>query len=181
MKICIFGSSFNPPHIAHMQIVEGLKKMNFDQLLLMPTGLPNHKKIDITNEDRVLLVEAFGKLCDVQVTYHEIENNFRYTVESLQFLNFPKDVEIYFTIGSDSVNTLLTWDFFDELKELVTFVVVKRPGVAMNQEILKQIKYLPLEIETTDISSTKLRADATSEYIPKPIFDIIISKHLYNS
>lgn len=179
MKICIFGSSFNPPHIAHMQIVEGLKTMNFDQILIVPTGNPNHKKIEITTDQRLALINEFVQICDVDVSFHEIENKFAYTVESLEFLNFDSGVEIYFAIGSDSVNSLPSWDYYERLKEMVTFVVIKRPGIEIDQRVLKQINYVELEIETADISSSQLRANLDRAYIPKSIYNIICEKQLY--
>lgn len=181
MKICIFGSSFNPPHIGHLQIVAGLKQMDFDQILIVPTGNPNHKKINITTEDRLALISEFSNLCNVEVSLHEIENQFEYTVESLEYLNFNSDVEIYFAIGSDSVNSLPTWDKFDRLKQMVTFVVVNRPGIPMSDEVLQQIKYVYLDIETTDVSSSQLRKQINPNMIPPEVYKIIAERNLYPS
>lgn len=181
MKICIFGSSFNPPHLGHVQIVEGLKQMNFDQILIVPTGNPNHKQITIRIEDRLALIEAFGQLCNVQVSLHEIENNFEYTVESLEYLNFDQDDEIYFAIGSDSVNSLPTWDKFEQLKQMVTFVIIKRPGIEFDNSVLSQINYVYLNIETADISSSALRQKLDEQFIPSEIYQIIVERQLYQN
>lgn len=179
MKRCIFGSSFNPPHLAHQQIVEALKQLNFDQVLIVPTGNPNYKQIEISTSHRIELVEAFAKLCDVEVSFHEIENQFGYTVESLDYMNFDQADEIYFAVGSDSVNSLPTWDYFDRLKAMVTFVVIKRPGVELDQQVLNQIKYINLEIETADISSSQLRTKLDRQFIPEPVYDLIRQYNLY--
>lgn len=179
MNICIFGSSFNPPHIAHVEIVEGLKTMGCDRTIVVPTGNPNHKKIEISNQDRMLLIEQFVKLCDVEVSYHELEQNFEYTVESLNYLNFKKTDKVFFTIGSDSVNTLESWDYFDCLKDMVIFVVVNRPGIKMDSKVLAKINYIELEINTTDISSSQLRANLDRKYIPQSIYQIIEERKLY--
>lgn len=180
MKICLFGSSFNPPHLGHLQIVEGLKQMEFDQILIVPTGNPNHKQIEIATDDRLALITEFAKLCQVEVSLHEIENKFEYTVESLEYLNFDRDVQIYFTIGSDSVNTLPTWDQFERLSQMVTFVVVNRPGIEIDESVLAQINYIKLDIKTADISSSQLRAHIDPRYLPQPIYQTIIDRQLYN-
>lgn len=179
MNICIFGSSFNPPHIAHVEIVEGLKAMGFDRTIVVPTGNPNHKKIEISNQDRILLIEQFAKLCDVEVSYHELEHNFEYTVESLNYLNFKQSDKVFFTIGSDSVNTLESWDYFEQLKDMVTFIVVNRPGIEMDSNVLTKINYIELKINTTDISSSQLRTNIDSKYIPQSIYQIIKERKLY--
>lgn len=179
MNICLFGSSFNPPHIAHMQIVEYLKKLNFDKVILVPTGNPNHKKIDIKLTDRIDLVKAFASECQVEVSYHEIENSFEYTVESLEYLNFKSDDNIYFTIGADSLNTLPTWDYFEKLKEMVSFVIFNRQGVELNQDVLKQISYQLIDFTPTDVSSTELRINLQQQLLPKSVYEIIKSRNLY--
>lgn len=181
MKICIFGSSFNPPHIGHVQIVEGLKQLGFDKILVVPTGNPNHKKIEISTEDRLDLITEFVKLCDVDVSMHEIENNFEYTVESLDYLNFSAEDEVFFAIGSDSVNSLPTWDYFDRLKTMVTFVVIDRPGIEMDPKVLEQINYVYLDTKTADISSSSLRKDINPKFIPEEVYQIICERNLYNS
>lgn len=181
MKICIFGSSFNPPHIAHQEIVLGLKKINFDKLIIVPTGNPNHKKIDISLEDRLNMVQIFAKTNEVDVSLHEVENQFAYTYESLQYLNFDNSVEIYFTIGGDSVNDLEKWDYFEKLKEMVTFVIVNRSGYELNAEILNKINYIMLDTKTTEVSSSELRANLNKELLQPEIYEYIINHKLYSS
>lgn len=178
MKICLFGGSFNPPHIAHKQIVMALKKEKFDQLYIVPTGKPNHKQIEISDQDRILLVKAFAKECDVMYSLHEIENNFSYTVESLDFLNLADD-NIYFTIGGDSVNSLPTWDYFDRLKTMVTFVIINRPGLDLDPNVLSAINYMILDCKTEDVSSTDLRNNLNRELVPAAVLQVIEEHNLY--
>ncbi|WOO87587.1 nicotinate (nicotinamide) nucleotide adenylyltransferase [Mollicutes bacterium LVI A0039] len=181
MNVCIFGSSFNPPHLAHMQIVEQLKEMGFDKVLLVPTGKPNHKQIDIATADRIDLVHAFANECQVEISFHEIENNFEYTVESLKYLNFAQSDDVYFTIGGDSLNNLPSWDYFNQLKEMVTFVIFNRVGFELDHEVLKQIKYIELEYVPIDVSSTELRANIDAKLIPSSVYKIIKERNLYQN
>lgn len=180
MKVCLFGSSFNPPHIAHMQIVQGLKLENFDKLIIVPTGKPNHKQIDISDEMRIEMVKAFARECEVEYSLHEVENQFEYTYQSLEYLDFDDQTKIYFTIGGDSLNALASWDYFEKLKQMVTFVVVNRPGLDLDQNILRQINYQILDCQTTDVSSTALRAKIDKDLIPESVYQVIKKYHLYN-
>lgn len=179
MRVCIFGSSFNPPHIAHQEIVLGLKQLEFDKLLIVPTGNPNHKKIGISLEDRLNMACIFAKTNNVDISLHEVENQFAYTYESLQYLNFDITTEIYFTIGGDSVNDLEGWDYFDKLKEMVRFVIVNRSGYQLNENILNKIDYVILDIETTAISSSELRTKVNSKLLQPEIYNYIIEHKLY--
>ncbi len=180
MKVCLFGSSFNPPHIAHVEIIKRLKELSFDHLILVPTGKPNHKKIDISDQDRIEMTMAIAKELDVEVSLHEIENEFEYTVESLNFLNFKQEDEVYFTIGGDSVNSLKEWDYYEKLKNMVTFIVINRPGIELDVNTLNDINYVLLDLKTTDISSSQLRKQVDRSLIPKEVLEIIDKKGLYN-
>ena len=45
MKICIFGGTFDPPHIGHLLVAQTVcEAENFDKILFMPANKPPHKK-----------------------------------------------------------------------------------------------------------------------------------------
>jgi nicotinate-nucleotide adenylyltransferase len=46
LKIGVFGGSFNPPHIGHVQAAEAaLDQLTFDLLFIIPCGVPPHKPL----------------------------------------------------------------------------------------------------------------------------------------
>ena len=52
-----------------------------------------------------------------------------YTYDTMEALREREpDVQFYFIIGGDMIDSLHTWYRIDELVELVQFVGVKRPG-----------------------------------------------------
>lgn len=179
MKICIFGSSFNPPHNGHLQMANHLKRMDFDRVLIVPTGNPNHKQIGISDTHRRNLVLLFQQLTDIEVSFHEMENDFEYTYQSLEYLNFDKDDEIYFALGADSVNTLPTWDYFPELRARLIFIIFNRPGISLDSRVLEQIEYRIMPIEITNVSSTQMRICPASNLIPPSIYAYIIENNLF--
>ncbi len=179
MKICLFGSSFNPPHLAHAQIIEGLKGANFDRLIIVPTGTPNHKQIKIDETKRRELLACFAKEMDVEISFHEVDNKFAYTAQSLDFLDFSTDDKVYFAIGYDSVNTLPSWDHFERLQKMLTFVIIKRPGVVVDEQVLAQIDYQMLDIKTADVSSTQLRLKLDEQLLTPKVYEKIQELKLY--
>ena len=43
-RIGIYGGSFNPPHIGHIQAAQqAIRTLKLDKLLLIPAGIPPHK------------------------------------------------------------------------------------------------------------------------------------------
>ena len=44
MKIGIYGGTFNPPHLGHLQAARAVfELLKLDKLLLIPAGIPPHK------------------------------------------------------------------------------------------------------------------------------------------
>ena len=47
MKIGIYGGTFNPIHLGHMEAARfAVEYLGLDQLLLVPAGIPPHKTMD---------------------------------------------------------------------------------------------------------------------------------------
>ena len=43
-KIAMFGGSFNPPHMGHLELAEKfIRELKLDKLLLIPVFTPPHK------------------------------------------------------------------------------------------------------------------------------------------
>ena len=46
MRVCIFGGTFDPPHIGHLLIAQTVcEAEKFDKILFVPANIPPHKKI----------------------------------------------------------------------------------------------------------------------------------------
>ncbi len=168
MQIAIFGGSFDPIHIGHVNIVkEALNILCIDKLVVVPTFL-NPFKSEFYFEPKQredLLIKVFKNYKDVEICNYEIKQN--KTVYSIDTVKYIKDLykpsKIYFIIGSDNLEKLNKWKQIDELKELVEFVVAKRKGFEIKD---KSFKTLEVNI---DISSSILRDTLNLNYIPKQI------------
>jgi len=59
-RICLFGGTFDPIHIAHLQIADAARKrLDLDQVIFIPAANPPHKdNATLTSfEDRFRMVE----------------------------------------------------------------------------------------------------------------------------
>ena len=170
MNIAIFGGSFDPPHIAHENIVdEVIENINVDTLFVVPTYLsPFKDKYHLEPKERFeLLATLFEADKKVKVSDFEIiQNRAVPTIETVEYFHkkySPKN--IYLVIGADNLQTLHLWNNFEQLQELVKFIVISREGYEVKNDII-HFKAINMDI---DISSTFLRENFNLEYIPKKI------------
>ena len=126
MKICLFGGTFDPPHIGHLIIAETIKESErFDKMIFVPAFHPPHK--DDSNlssiEDRLEMLRLSVNHDDTfELSDIEIERGgISYTIETIRELKSRYDLtkrHIYFLMGSDALVQFHDWkDHVSILKE----------------------------------------------------------------
>ncbi|MCG3652632.1 nicotinate (nicotinamide) nucleotide adenylyltransferase [Aliarcobacter butzleri] len=175
MEIAIFGGSFDPIHIAHKAIVKrALEELEIDKLIIVPTYL-NPFKSSFYLEPKVrfeLLKKVFEKVEKVEISDYEInQEKLSYSFNTVNYLkDLYKASKIYFILGQDNVENLDKWYKIEELKKMVEFVIATRSGYKSDK--LKDFKTLNIDI---DVSSTLLRTQIDTKYIPKEIKEDILN------
>ena len=170
MKIAIFGGSFDPPHTGHEAIVhEALKSLDMDKLFIVPTYLNPFKKSFFLDETMrfKLLQKLFASEEKVEICDYEIvQKRAVYTIETVKFLQQQTQCStIYLIIGEDNLQKLPLWQSFDELKELVHFVVASRN---IKESFSAAVEFIKLPINI-DVSSTEIRENGYLSHIPEKI------------
>lgn len=159
-KVGILGGTFNPPHIGHLIMAnEALNALELDEVRLMPNAIAPHKKMreDATNENRLRMVEI---LTSPYPSFHvekiELElGGISYTYRTMvELTEREPDVQFYFIIGGDMIDSLHTWHHIDELTKLVQFVGIYRPGTTSKTPY----DVLMVEAPRIDLSSTLIRS-----------------------
>ncbi len=155
--IALFGGSFDPPHIGHIAIVKALVNLKeIDKVIVLPTFLSPFKEKSFLEASKrfKLLTEIFNDENNVEISNYEVRQEQKVpSIKSVKhFLKMYKT--IYFVIGADNLATLSKWKDYEELKELVTFIVASRDKIKIPQG------YITLDIDE-NISSTKLRKGIT--------------------
>lgn len=133
-KVGILGGTFNPPHIGHLIMAnEAYDALKLDEVRFMPNAIAPHKKLidDASNEERLQMVQIVTK----PYPYFKVETielelgGISYSYHTMVALcEREPNVEFYFIIGGDMIDSLHTWYKIDELLDLVHFVGLKRPG-----------------------------------------------------
>ena len=171
MKKAIFGGSFDPPHIGHLEIIkQALASLDVDELIVVPAFLNPFKSKSFAPADlRLKWLKAMTKeLNGVVVSSFEVDQN--RAVSSIETVKrFMNDTDtIYLIIGADNLQALPKWKNFKELDKMVTWVVATRDGINIPD------KYIRLDVNQ-DISATELREQVNEAYLDKSIADEIIT------
>ena len=164
-KIALFGGSFDPPHIGHIEIVyAALSLLDIDKIIIMPTFLnpfKNHAHADAQLRFS-WLNEIFMDEEDVEISSYEVEQGRKVSsYESVKHLKKEVD-KIYLIIGADNLASLSQWENYALLKEEVEFVIATRDDIKIDAH------YIQLKVDHL-ISSSALRIDVDEQYIPQAI------------
>lgn len=139
-QIGILGGTFNPPHLGHLLIAEGVvNALHLNRVLFIPDAQPPHiqGKNTIPAKDRVAMVkEAIADNPHFCLDELEVRRGGKsFTIDTIKELKRRDPLaQYYFIIGADMVNDLPNWHEIDKLVQIVTFVAVRRPGVTIHSK-----------------------------------------------
>jgi len=142
MNTGIFGGTFNPIHLAHLQIArEAQRRCRLDRVLFLPAADPPHKPVagEVSFADRLAMVQA-AVAEDAGFVASDLENRRSgksYSVETLEILRREAPGEqLFFIIGLDSFRDLPHWKDYARLFTLAHLVVISRPGIEQDPRSL---------------------------------------------
>lgn len=208
MKIGIYGGSYNPIHLGHMTAAcNAIKLLSLDRLLLIPTGLPPHKKFPSDtppSEDRVAMLSlaadqiALQTGIPVEVDEREISREGKsysaLTVAQIK-AEHPQDA-LYLLMGTDMFLTFQHWYEPQSILDNCTLCAFGRSEQDTQELFAEQTKYLQAHFanvrivtcaipDVIDISSTQLR-DALQKgeggnYLSPQVYGYILRRNLYGT
>lgn len=196
MKLLLFGGTFDPPHIGHMNLLRGaMQAVQPDLTIVMPAGVPPHKAASMTpgmwRYEMCACFLALEKECGgrIEISDWEIHRQGRnYTIDTVTMLEqkYP-GAELYLSVGSDMLLTFTEWRRWPELLQKATLVVesrcegdmgaLHRAARALSAEggriVFSQAKALPM-------ASSDIRAGKAPVGVLPPETEQIAGKyHLY--
>ena len=164
IKIGILGGTFDPPHIGHLKLASHFAKvLHLDELLLIPSGEPWQKGLDITSAKiRFQLTEAAGIDLARAFLYLQIPTKIGIdriemdrsgpsnTIDTMQSLRarFGPQASLTWLMGADSLIQLPTWNSWRDLFQYMNFAVASRPHFDLATQISPEIEKL---LETHEI------------------------------
>lgn len=193
MKIGILGGTFDPIHIAHINMaLEAYKQLELDKIWFMPSFKPPHKSNSITSyQDRLYMLRlalqeySFFEVCELEAKRKENS----YTKVSLSILKeeYP-EYEFFFIMGADSFFELETWFEYKSIFSLASLIIINRN---YNLEH-KDLNFLKAKYETDYgakiyiiefdkvISSSKIRVDIANNNLDIGLLDSKVWEYIKN-
>lgn len=183
-KKVFFGGSFNPPTLAHKNILKLLTEVLGAEVLLVPNGddYHYHNKELLDFDTRIEMLKLLTKdIKNVELVCSEKNRIFKGSVETLKEFNHP-----WFVIGADSLAYITTWIEAKKLIKQNHFIVINRPGYNVN-EIFENNKtlslyrnhFLVIDYEVGEISSSDFRKKFDKKLLTKEVYDYIVENELY--
>ena len=139
MKVAIFGGTFDPIHLGHLEVATAAAdEFGLDRVLFIPAGRPPHKakRELVPYEDRLEMVRLACE-DDPRFEASRLEEPGQgrpsYSIHTIERLrgDLEQDDRLFVILGADAFNDLFTWYRVDDVVRLAEFIVVSRPGEAI--------------------------------------------------
>lgn len=193
MKKCIFGGTFDPPHIGHLLIAQTIcEAEKFDKIIFVPAFKNPHKTSDVTSsvEHRIQMLESAAEgnphfeISDAEIKRGGVS----YSIDTIRYIKESQGLErdeIYFLIGSDILKNFPKWNQPQAILDECHVIVAIRPGFNPSKVpnwILSNIQFA--NIPRFELSSTQIRKrwreNKTIRYmVTQPVWEFINKHSLY--
>ena len=193
MKICIFGGTFDPPHLGHLLIAQTIcEAEEFDKIIFVPALKNPHKSAGIASsvENRLKMLEiAVEGNPHFDISDNEIKRGgISYSIDTIRYIKKKYDLkrdELYFLIGSDILKNFYNWREPLKILEECQVIIALRPGFkpsSVPNWILSEIQFA--NIPRFELSATQIRKrwkeDKTIRYmVTQPVWEFINVNSLY--
>lgn len=190
-SIAIFGGSFNPPTIAHINLAKQIldKMKNIEKIIFVPVSTKYNKQGLAPDEDRLELLKTICQYHpNMEVSSLELNSPRQlYTIETLKIMQKQNpDKTIYFIVGTDNLKELETWHAANEILQQFKIIVLERDNDIMekiisNSLFLKQYResFIKLNFNKIKLSSSYIRqkvqmGEEIKELVPEKIYKDIL-------
>ena len=200
-RIGIYGGTFNPPHVGHIQAAkQAVSTLGLTKLLMIPAYAPPHKAVLPSNSPRArqrleMLRIAAADCPQIEVSDLELKREgISYTWETLETVKklYP-GAELVLLMGTDMFLTFDTWKNPEKILGEVTLGVFYRGDKEEKAAALKQkealeaqgAKVILVHNDVIAISSTQMRRllafRCAGEFLPAGVLDYIREYNLYDT
>ena len=199
-KIGVYGGSFNPPHLGHIQAAKAFQEeLGLDKLLIIPAAQPPHKVLPPGSPDGQARLEMV-RLAMAELSFAEVDDlelrreGASYTVDTLTQLRerYPDD-DLYFCMGTDMFQSFDSWYQPKKIVALAKIAMAHREKTDMGKlrelaaGFKKKYGKAPEIMHNTlhPMSSTQIRrlliVGGAEDYLAPAVLDYIRDHGLYGT
>ena len=200
MNIGIFGGTFDPIHLGHIEVAKlAISEINLDKVIFVPARCPQLKTAlpKASPEQRLDMVKlAIGGQEMFQASDIEIKRDgqtFTFdTLEEIKESCSPKTV-LWFIVGLDAFSEFDKWENYEEILRICKICVVRR---SVNNQELDQFRHIKRLVKennvtfinrmTPKISSSTVRGimeekNEVKKLLNPKVYSYIIRNELYGN
>ncbi|MFH0984012.1 MAG: nicotinate (nicotinamide) nucleotide adenylyltransferase [Candidatus Omnitrophota bacterium] len=162
MKIGIFGGTFDPVHLGHLELAQNaLAQFSLDKIIFVPALQPPHKQdaaLFTSAKDRCEMVrlaiqgKPFLEFSDCEILRKGVSYTFDTVCEFEK--KYPHDT-LCLILGGDAFEGINTWHRADELKRKVQFLIARRGDHQMREP--QDIRAEWIQMPPCSIASSAIR------------------------
>ena len=199
-KIGLFGGSFDPIHLGHLQIAKDLNHiLSLDRFIFVPALTAPHKQegSEVSEYHRYAMVElAVNEYQVGEVSRLEIERGgISYSIDTvIHYQHKYPQAQIFFFIGSDSLTHFASWYRVTDLLKACQVVTFVRPGYGLLKSRIDEMRLTQehkdhlfeqhVTISEIEISSTQVRETIKTRkpfhhLVPECVKNYIVDNSLY--
>jgi len=137
-RIGLLGGTLDPIHCGHLAAaVAARDAFDLDDVLVVPSHIPPHRPVQPAASPYhrfAMACLAVSGVAGLQASDEELRaEGPSYTADTLDRLHARglRASQIFFITGADAFADIATWKRYPEVLDLATFVVVARPGHAL--------------------------------------------------
>ncbi len=194
MRTCIYGGTFNPPHLGHLAAAKAaVEELELDQLLLMPNQTPPHKVMpanSATPQQRLEMCRLAAMLVPkCKASDFELQQEGpSYTADTVERYHAAHPEEqLWLLVGTDMVESFHRWRDPQRILKHVRLAVVARDeddreNIRAAAEKLRQDFGAGIDILNNPplpMSSTEVRNSRNSSLLPASVAAYIREHRLY--
>ncbi len=173
MRTAVIGGTFDPVHLGHLHLIHSLIQLtDYERIIIIPAAKPPHKPNEpvVTSEARLAMLELAlldytrlypeGRSVHILIDTCEIDRGgTSYMFDTVNELHQRYDIDgtIGMVIGDDLVPGLRRWYRFDELRNQVRFIILRRSGEERSHLLPPGVMAKFLENPILVDSSTQVR------------------------
>lgn len=189
MKIGLFGGTFDPVHLGHLQLAQSARiQFSLDKVIFVPASQPPHKQeIPFLTPawDRYEMVRlAIEGNRSLELSDCELQRKgISYTFDTLcEFEKKYPAAEFFLILGKDAFEGLDTWHRAAELKKKFRFLVAKRETSDVSASEGARVEWLQMPlcpISASGIRAAVGRGENVEDYLPPRVTQYILAHKLY--